>query len=139
MHHGDLKALRLGKKTDAAVTEAEQLHRQLDRYAYGPPTIRFTEADVDQARAAGVLIEIERGTPIITDRDAVPRAVQAGDQPHAEDLKARVAEKAQRQARRRGASASARRAKSSTPSTARTCARSPARRTARTSTSGRRC
>jgi ParB/RepB/Spo0J family partition protein len=60
--------LRLGKKTDALYAEAEKLHRQLDRYAYGPPAIRFTDADVDQARAAGVLIEFERGRPIIVDR-----------------------------------------------------------------------
>src|SRR5919109_3340695 len=60
--------LRLGKKTEALYAEAEKLHRQLDRYAYGPPQVRFTEADVDQARAAGVLIEFERGRPIIVDR-----------------------------------------------------------------------
>jgi hypothetical protein len=52
VHPGDLPALRLGKKTDALVAKAEALHKQLDRYAYGPPPIRFTEAEVDQARAA---------------------------------------------------------------------------------------
>ncbi len=46
-----------------------QLHRKLDSYAYGPPPIRFSEQEVDQARAAGVLIEFEHGTPIITDRE----------------------------------------------------------------------
>jgi ParB/RepB/Spo0J family partition protein len=60
--------LRLGKKTDAALVEAEALHRKLDAHAYGPPSIRFAESDIDQARAAGVLIEFEHGTPIITDR-----------------------------------------------------------------------
>jgi hypothetical protein len=30
--------------------------------------VRFTEQDIDQARAAGVLIEFERGRPIIVDR-----------------------------------------------------------------------
>ena len=60
--------LRLGKKTEQLYAEAEKLHRQLDRYAYGPPQVRFIEADVDQARAAGVLIEFERGRPIIVDR-----------------------------------------------------------------------
>jgi hypothetical protein len=59
--------LRLGKKAEQLYAEAEKLHRQLDRYAYGPPPIRFSEADVDQARAAGVLIEFERGRPIIVD------------------------------------------------------------------------
>jgi hypothetical protein len=42
--------LRLGKETDALYAEAEQLHRQLDCYAYGPPQVRLTDADVDQAR-----------------------------------------------------------------------------------------
>ena len=43
----ELDALRLGKKA-AAQPEAERLHRQLDRYAYGPPAVRFNDADVDQ-------------------------------------------------------------------------------------------
>jgi ParB/RepB/Spo0J family partition protein len=64
----ELDKLRLGKKTTAAYEEAAEVHHQLNRYAYGPPTIRFTETDVDQARAAGVLLEFERGAPIITDR-----------------------------------------------------------------------
>ncbi len=64
----EIAELRLGKKTEQLHAEANKLHRQLDRYAYGPPPIRFTEADVDQARAADVLIEFERGRPIIVDR-----------------------------------------------------------------------
>src|SRR5688572_12080025 len=60
--------LRLGKKAEQLYADAEKLHRQLDRYAYGPPQVRFTDADVDQARAAGVLIGFERGRPIIVDR-----------------------------------------------------------------------
>jgi hypothetical protein len=66
--HYQLDELRLGKKTAQLLAEAERLHKQIDRYSYGPPTIRFTDEDVDQARAAGVLIELERTTPIITDR-----------------------------------------------------------------------
>jgi ParB/RepB/Spo0J family partition protein len=68
--------LRLGKKAEALYAEAEKLYRQLDRYAYGPPAIRFTEADVDQARAAGVLIEFERGRPIIVDRSVYRELVK---------------------------------------------------------------
>ncbi len=64
----DIAELRLGKKIEAAYAEAEALHAQIERYAYGPPTIRFGEAEVDQARAAGVLLEFDHGTPIITDR-----------------------------------------------------------------------
>ena len=64
----EITELRLGKKTDTAYARAEALHRQIDRHAYGPPTIRFNESDVDQARAAGVLIEFEHGIPMITDK-----------------------------------------------------------------------
>jgi len=73
--------LRLGKKTEQLYADAEKLHKQLDRYAYGPPPIRFADADVDQARAAGVLIEFDRpGRPIIVDRplyrELVKRAIK---------------------------------------------------------------
>lgn len=64
----EIAELRLGKKTEQLCVDAEKLHKQLDRYAYGPPQVRFTDEDVDQARAAGVLIEFERGRPIIVDR-----------------------------------------------------------------------
>jgi hypothetical protein len=65
----DIAELRLGKKTEQVYADAEKLHKQLDRYAYGPPQVRFTEEDVDQARAAGVLIEFDGpGRPIIVDR-----------------------------------------------------------------------
>src|SRR5215208_2782333 len=50
-----IAGLRLGKKTEQLYTECERLHHQLDRYAYGPPPVRFAEEDVDRARAAGVL------------------------------------------------------------------------------------
>src|SRR5947207_11175733 len=33
----EIAALRLGKKTDQLYAKCERLHRQLDRYAYGPP------------------------------------------------------------------------------------------------------
>jgi hypothetical protein len=69
--------LRLGKKTEQLYEQAEKLHRQLDRYAYGPPQVRFTEADIDQARAAGVLIEFERGRPVIVDRSMYRELVKA--------------------------------------------------------------
>ena len=118
----DVAELRLGKKAEAAYREAEQLHKQLDRYAYGPPTVRFEEADVDQARAAGVLIEFDRGAPIITDRalyrelvkQAIPRTVEAlrtSRDAHAADKAA--TRKAQRERTR---------VSSWMPSTAPTCA-----------------
>ena len=64
----DVQELQLGKKAQQSYAEAEAVHRKLDRHAYGPPIIRFTDAEVDQARAAGVLIEFDHGTPVITDR-----------------------------------------------------------------------
>jgi ParB/RepB/Spo0J family partition protein len=85
----DVQGLRLGKKTDQALADAEVLHRKLDRQAYGPPAIRFTETDVDQARAAGVLIEFEHGTPIITDRALYRELVKQAIDRTLEDLKAR--------------------------------------------------
>jgi ParB/RepB/Spo0J family partition protein len=65
----ELDGLRLPKKAKAALAKAQELHRTLDRHAYGPPAIRFCDAELDRARAAGVLIEFEQATPIITDRD----------------------------------------------------------------------
>ncbi len=64
----EVAELRLGKKTEQLYADAERLHCQLDRYAYGPPQVRFNDSDVDQARAAGVLIEFQTGRPIIVDR-----------------------------------------------------------------------
>ena len=65
---GAVDELRLGKKAAEQLAEAEKLHKQVSQYAYRPPPIRFTEQDVDDARAAGVLIELERSVPIIFDR-----------------------------------------------------------------------
>jgi hypothetical protein len=45
----------LGKRHTALMAEAEQLHRRVDPYAYGPPPVRFTVADVDQSPAALIL------------------------------------------------------------------------------------
>jgi len=68
LHPSEIAGLRLGKKIEAAFADAEELHKKLNPHSFGPPTIRFAESDVDQARAAGVLIEFEEGRPIITDR-----------------------------------------------------------------------
>jgi hypothetical protein len=87
----EIAELRLGKKTEALYAEAEKLRRQLDRYAYGPPPIRFTEADVDQARAAGVLIELEHGAPIITDRKLYRELVKQALKRAVQDYRAKAA------------------------------------------------
>jgi hypothetical protein len=82
--------LRLPKKARAALAKAEQLHRAADRHAYGPPVIRFCDAEVDRARAAGVLIEFEQSTPIITDRDMYRDLAVAAIERTVEELSARA-------------------------------------------------
>ena len=97
----EIAELRLGKKTEQLYAEAEKLHRQLDRYAYGPPPVRFSEQDVDQARAAGVLIEFEHGRPIIVDRPLYRELVkEAIKRTHAElEAKATAAAEEKKAAR----------------------------------------
>ena len=86
----EIAELRLGKKTEQLYARAEKLHRQLDRYAYGPPQVRFTDEDVDQARAAGVLIEFERGRPIIVDRPLYRELVKGAIKRTHDDLEAKA-------------------------------------------------
>jgi len=95
VHQGQLASLRLGKKTDALLKEAERLHQQVERYAYGPPPIRFSTADVDQARAAGVLIELDRCAPVITDRALYRELAKQAIARTVEELRERAAAKAQ--------------------------------------------
>ena len=81
-----------GQEDRAAYADAEKLQRQLDRYAYGPPQIRFTDADVDQARAAGVLIEFDGSArPIIVDRPLYRELVKAAVKRTHDDLEAKAA------------------------------------------------
>jgi ParB/RepB/Spo0J family partition protein len=91
----EIADLRLGKKTDALYAQAEKLHKQLDRYAYGPPQVHFTDTDVDQARAAGVLIEFERGRPIIVDRTLYRELVKGAIKRTHDELEAKAATAAQ--------------------------------------------
>jgi ParB/RepB/Spo0J family partition protein len=84
----EIVALRLGKKTEALYAEAETLHNKLVAHAYGPPTIRFAESDLDQARAAGVLIEFEHGTPLITDRALYRELIKQAIRRTVEELQA---------------------------------------------------
>lgn len=97
----DVEQLRLGKKAAAALDEAEELHRKLDRYAYGPPTINFSELEVDQARAAGVLLEFDRGTPIITDRPLYRELAKQAIARTTDELRAAVAKRDDEGAERR--------------------------------------
>ncbi len=86
----EVEELRLGKKVAAQLAEAEKLHRQVNQYAYGPPTIRFNEQDVDEARAAGVLIELDRCTPIIVDRPLYRELAKRAIKRVAEELQERA-------------------------------------------------
>ena len=101
----EIADLRLGKKTETLLDEIATLHKQLDRYAYGAPSIRFSESDVDQARAAGVLVEFENARPIIVDRSLYRELSKQAIKRAAEDLRTRVAEAAEQ---RRAAKASGR-------------------------------
>jgi ParB/RepB/Spo0J family partition protein len=88
----EIAELRLGKTTDALYKQCEELHRKVDRYAYGPPTVRFTDGHVDQARAAGALIEFERGAPIIVDRALYRELTKDAIKQTVEQLNTRAAE-----------------------------------------------
>jgi hypothetical protein len=139
-HPHDVDELKLGKQMTAMLTEAEQLHAKLDRYAYGPPPIRFTEADVDQARAAGVLLELGR-TPIILDRAVYRDSSRARScAPSRSCAPGRHARPRRRPPPARIPQAvSARHARSSTSSIAPRPASTPLARTRSTSTSAPRC
>jgi ParB/RepB/Spo0J family partition protein len=77
--------------TTALIAEARELHNQ-NPYSLGDPHIRFTEADVDRARAAGVLLEFGEEIPVVTDlavyQDLCRTAIAAG----VEALKQQAAE-----------------------------------------------
>jgi ParB/RepB/Spo0J family partition protein len=90
----EIAELRLGKKTDELYAEAEKLHKQLDRHAYGAPTVRFADEDVDQARAAGVLIEFEPSSPVIVDRSLYRELVKGAIKRTHSTLTQKVADRA---------------------------------------------
>jgi ParB/RepB/Spo0J family partition protein len=101
---GAVDELRLGKRASEQLAEAEKLHRQINQYAYGPPPIRFTEQDFDQARAAGVVIELDHCTPIIVDRPLYRKLAKRAIKRSAEGLR----EQAERAKANRKQSASTR-------------------------------
>jgi hypothetical protein len=97
----EITGLKLGKKATEAYARAGELHKQLDRYAYGGPRIRFADVEVDQARAAGVAIEFERSVPLIVDRSLYRKLVEQAITRTVSELEAGVAERdAQRKASR---------------------------------------
>ena len=97
----DIAQLKLGKKATEAYAKATELHKQLDRYAYGGPRVRFSDEEVDQARAAGVTIEFEHAAPLIVDRSLYRELVKQAIARTVSELEAAVAEQAaERQASR---------------------------------------
>src|SRR5688500_13866968 len=89
-------------KTSALYAEAKTLHGQLDRYAYGPPPVRIGYAEIDQARAGGVLLELDR-TQVILDRGVYRELVKAAVARTVEELRARAQERASEQRERTSA------------------------------------
>jgi hypothetical protein len=97
----DIAQLKLGKKATEQYAKASELHKALDRYSYGGPRVRFSDEEVDQARAAGVTIEFEHGAPLIVDRSLYRELVKQAIARTVSELEAAVAEQeTERQASR---------------------------------------
>jgi ParB/RepB/Spo0J family partition protein len=105
LYEDQIAELKLGKKTSGLYAEAKALHEQLDRYAYGPPPVRIDEAELDQARAAGVLLKLDR-TQLILDRGLYRELVKAAVARTVEELRARTHARAREQRERKAAAAS---------------------------------
>jgi len=59
----DVAELKLGKVAEQQMAAIDELCKRLNPYAYGSQLVRFIDAEIDQARAAGVLVEFEHGAP----------------------------------------------------------------------------
>jgi hypothetical protein len=92
----EIQVLRLGK-TEALYEQAAGLARQLDRYSYGP-SVRFADAEIDQARAAGAVIEFERGWPLVVDRRLYRELCKQAIARTVTELETQVAERDQERA-----------------------------------------
>jgi ParB/RepB/Spo0J family partition protein len=81
--------------TTALLAEARELHKQANPHSYLEPRIRFTEAETDRARAAGVLLEHGEECPLVTDpafyQDLCRTAIAAG----VESLKQQATQRAE--------------------------------------------
>jgi hypothetical protein len=91
-------------KIEALYERAVALARQLDRYSYGAD-VRFADVEVDHARAAAVVIEFERGAPLIVDRSLYRELVKQAIARTVTEFEARVAERATEQQADRAARA----------------------------------
>ena len=89
----EIDALRLGQKTQALYDQVIELTGKLDRYAYA--RVRFSDAEIDQARASGAVIEFERRSPILVDRSLYRELCKQAIARTVSELEARVAERDQ--------------------------------------------
>ena len=88
----DLQRIALGKKVEALFAEVETLERKVLSYAHAHVEITLDDVEVDQARAAGVLLELGNHT-LITDRDLYRELLLAAMTRKKETLTAQLAVK----------------------------------------------
>jgi hypothetical protein len=130
--------LRLGKNTEQRYADATKPHKGLDRYAFVPLPVRFTDSDIDQARAAGVLIEFAHGRPIIVEHSLYRELVKSAINRTHDELRAKAAAAVKNKQAARATEAPADPLSSAKRERTCSCVSSPTRRTAPTSTSGTR-
>ena len=116
MKHGEIGREQLRKRDHGRLDDAigERSPNEHDRapvavtadhdhYSYGAD-VRFGEVEVDQARAAGVVVEFERGWPVIVDPSLFRELVKQAIARTVTELEARVAERtAEKDAQRHAA------------------------------------
>lgn len=92
VHSQQIEGLRLGKRATGEYAELGELHKKISSYSYGPPEVRFAETDVDQARAAAVLIE-GVGSPLIVDKSLYRELVKQAIARQLQETRAMAAER----------------------------------------------
>ena len=88
-----LESMALGKKVDALFAEIEELERKVLSYAHAQVAICLDDTEVDQARAARVLLEFGKHHTLITDRDLYRELLLAAMTRKKETLTAQLAAK----------------------------------------------
>ena len=91
----EIETLKLGKRASAQYEEIVALDKKLTGYGYNQPRVPFTDEDVDQARAAGVLIELPASQPVLIDRGVLRELAKQAIKRHVQTLTDRVSEMAQ--------------------------------------------
>jgi ParB/RepB/Spo0J family partition protein len=88
----EIEMLKLGKRAQADYDIVAELEKKLDRYAFGQPRVPFTDDDVDQARAAGVLLELAGSQPMVIDRGVYRELAKQAIKRYGPYLEARIIE-----------------------------------------------